>query len=196
MREQRVWALPPLVPYGSLAPWLSRRTCSGSKANSRDPGISPRWIWPASLMLATRSSNSSFFIGVATRRPFGDTTSVARREDRESAGASLDGIEMQWKPLRTLDRFDREIDVEIRPAHVIGSRPANVQYLADRRISKPGELSKVDEKLSPSQIQPEAVPGNTGDLNLSDAGASALQFRQCRRSRIRRIFLTSRSATP
>jgi hypothetical protein len=84
---------------------------------------------------------------------------------------------MQWKPLRTLDRFDREIDVEIRPVHVIGSRPTNVQDLADRCLGKPGELSKIDEKLSPSKVQPEAVPGDTGDLNLSDAGASALQFR-------------------
>jgi hypothetical protein len=47
---------------GSLAPLLARRTSSRSKVNSRVAGISPRWILPASLILATRSLNSSFFI--------------------------------------------------------------------------------------------------------------------------------------
>jgi hypothetical protein len=56
---------------------------------------------------------------------------------------------VQRKPLRTLDRFYRGIDVEIRPVEVIGSRPENVQDLADRCIGKPGELSKVDESSRP-----------------------------------------------
>jgi len=57
-----------------------------------------------------------------------------------------------------LDRFDREIDVEVGPCQMVGSRPENIQYLVDRCLGKPRELPKIDEQLPSSKVQPEAVP--------------------------------------
>src|SRR3954468_17073063 len=65
-------------------------------------------------------------------------------------------VEPQRKPLRIFDRFNRQVDVEIRPVEVVGRRPEDVDDLVDRCFGKPRKLLERHEELPTIEVEPEA----------------------------------------
>ena len=65
-----------------------------------------------------------------------------------------------------LDRFHRQIDVEVRPIQMVGMRKLHVQQSADRNVSEPGKLMERHEKFPASKQKPKSVLRDVRYLNL------------------------------
>jgi hypothetical protein len=85
------------------------------------------------------------------------------------AGAKLRGLDArsrnQREAIRVLDGIDVQVDIHFRPVKMLRLRPFDMKDLADRRILESGEPCKRHEQFLIVEQQPEAVPGNVGDLN-------------------------------
>jgi hypothetical protein len=62
-------------------------------------------------------------------------------------------------------RFDGKIDVQLRPIEMMRTGELDVQQLADRRVTKPGEIVERKEVFHLIDKQPESVLRNDGDFN-------------------------------
>lgn len=93
------------------------------------------------------------------------------RPARPPATSQLRGLARMGRRLRNqgevrgrADRADRKVDVKERPVQVIGARPLHLRQRADARLPKPRKVVEAQEELLVSKQQPEAVPGDVGDL--------------------------------
>src|ERR1700704_3390060 len=59
--------------------------------------------------------------------------------------------------LRVFDGVHREIDVQVRPVQVMGSRKLDIRDFSNRRLPKPGKLCERYEELALADKQPEPV---------------------------------------
>jgi hypothetical protein len=64
-----------------------------------------------------------------------------------------------------IDRFHREIEVEVRPRQMVGMPKLHVQELSDRNVSEPRRLLERQEKFPASKQEPESMLRNVGYLN-------------------------------
>jgi len=83
---------------------------------------------------------------------------------RLTAGMGAD-LADQWKLLGMTNRFNSQVDIQLRPVKVIGRRKFDMQNLSDRNVSKPWKLSKRKKKLLILQQKPEAVLRDVGNFN-------------------------------
>lgn len=68
-------------------------------------------------------------------------------------------------------RFEFEIDIQIRPMKVMAVMKLDAQYLTDFRILEPGIVIEGQEVLAVCYQEPEAVGGNMADFSDRNAFA-------------------------
>jgi hypothetical protein len=68
-----------------------------------------------------------------------------------------------------LDRFDRQIDVEVRPMEMVGSRPFDVSNPGNGLVFEPGEFTERKEEPSVVHADPEPCLGDVYNFSLQSA---------------------------
>ena len=71
-------------------------------------------------------------------------------------------------PFRMFDGLWAKIDVQIRPAEVVGRTRFNVENLGDGRVLEPRKVIKGQEQRPVSAEEPDSVWRDVGDFNVQD----------------------------
>ena len=72
---------------------------------------------------------------------------------------------LAWVPLWMVNHVERQIDIQIRPVHVIRAMSLDMRDLTDRGVGEPREFVEGHIVLLPVDIEPEPSCVNMGDLN-------------------------------
>jgi hypothetical protein len=76
-----------------------------------------------------------------------------------------DCVSDQWIPLRMANGLQLQVDIQRRPAKVLGIQPLDPQDRRYRSIPKPGEICKGQEIFFAVDIQPETMLGDISDFH-------------------------------
>ena len=115
---------------------------------------------PLPLLRRTLSTRRAPLIGFRFSRSL-PLLAAARRDARVRPFPAY-----QREAFWVLDRFHRQIDVEVRPIQMVGMRKLHVQQSADRNVSEPGKLMERHEKFPTSKQKPKSVLRDVRYLNL------------------------------
>jgi len=74
-------------------------------------------------------------------------------------------------PVRVTNGVEGEVNIQLRPANLIGEGAFHVQDGGHARVSKPGELVEGEEQLLRAHEEPESAGSDVGYLNLRSADA-------------------------
>src|SRR3989304_1670066 len=100
--------------------------------------------------------------------PRGSLCTLARTGGgpRPPQGLARSHLAHEGIPLGVVDGVHGQVDVQVRPVKMMGTRTCDVHQLTYRDIAKPRKVFEGEKDLSGVNEEPETVSGYVGDLNV------------------------------